>query len=55
LTKSCARGAVRRIAARVRRFAGDREMRRDPAGGERSDLAYLVLSGAATASRCPEL
>jgi phosphopantothenoylcysteine synthetase/decarboxylase len=30
-------------------------MRRDEAGGERFDLAYLVLSGAATASRCPEL
>ena len=24
-------------------------------GGERFDLAYLVLSGAATASRCPEI
>ena len=30
-------------------------MRRQEAGGERFDLAYLVLSGAATAARCPEL
>ena len=30
-------------------------MRPDTAGGERFDLAYLVLSGAATAARCPEL
>jgi phosphopantothenoylcysteine synthetase/decarboxylase len=32
-----------------------REMSRDGAAGERFDLAYLVLSGAATAVRCPEL
>ena len=27
----------------------------DPAGGERFDVAYLVLSGTTTAARCPEL
>src|ERR1039458_5537266 len=27
----------------------------DTAGGERFDVAYLVLSGAAAAARCPEL
>jgi phosphopantothenoylcysteine synthetase/decarboxylase len=26
-----------------------------PAGGERFDVAYLILSGTTTASRCPEL
>jgi phosphopantothenoylcysteine synthetase/decarboxylase len=27
----------------------------DPAGGERFEVAYLVLSGTTTAARCPEL
>jgi phosphopantothenoylcysteine synthetase/decarboxylase len=40
----------------MRRFAGDGAMRRDgTASEERFELAYLVLSGAATASRGPEL
>jgi phosphopantothenoylcysteine synthetase/decarboxylase len=28
---------------------------RTPAGGERFDVAYLILSGTTTAARCPEL
>ncbi len=27
----------------------------DPGGGERFDIAYLILSGTTTAARCPEL
>jgi phosphopantothenoylcysteine decarboxylase len=51
---------LRYIAAQRHRLGCERLIARDErpdavAGGEGFDLAYLVLSGATTAARCPEL